>query len=162
MPNDTSPLRAQAMTLRKPVATDGPAIWKLVRACKPLDENSLYANLIQAEHFRDTCVVAEIGDEVVGWISGHIIPQSGEIFVWQVAVGEKARGLGLGKTMLLDLVDRDAVKQAKFMKTTITKRMRLMGAVPQLRSPDRRHAARRPRTSCTRRISTAPMPPNIW
>lgn len=121
MPNDTSPLRAQAMTLRKPVATDGPAIWKLVRACKPLDENSLYANLIQAEHFRDTCVVAEIGDEVVGWISGHIIPQSGEIFVWQVAVGEKARGLGLGKTMLLDLVDRDAVKQAKFMKTTITK-----------------------------------------
>ena len=121
MPNDSAPLRTQALTLRKPDATDGPAIWRLVRACTPLDENSLYANLIQAEHFRDTCVVAEIGGEVVGWISGHIIPHSGEIFVWQVAVGENARGLGLGKTMLLDLVSRDVVKQATSLKTTITK-----------------------------------------
>jgi L-2,4-diaminobutyric acid acetyltransferase len=46
----------------------------------------MYANLIQADHFRDTCVVAEVNDEIVGWISGHIIPGKGAFFVWQVAV----------------------------------------------------------------------------
>ena len=62
------------LVLRKPRPDDGPAIWELVRACKPLDENSLYCNLVQAEHFADTCVVAERDGAVVGWISGHMIP----------------------------------------------------------------------------------------
>ncbi|WP_376875101.1 diaminobutyrate acetyltransferase [Albirhodobacter sp. R86504] len=121
MPHDSNADQSQVITLRKPAATDGPTIWKLIRACKPLDENSLYANLIQAEHFRETSVIAEIGGEVVGWISGHIIPKSGDFFVWQVAVGEKARGVGLGKTMLLDLIARNAVKDAPNLQTTITK-----------------------------------------
>ena len=107
--------------LRRPEATDGAAIWALVRACAPLDENSMYANLIQADHFRDTCVVAELDGEIVGWISGHMIPNADSFFVWQVAVSPAARGLGLGKKMLLELINRDEVASAEDLKTTITK-----------------------------------------
>nr|WP_319251973.1 diaminobutyrate acetyltransferase [uncultured Celeribacter sp.] len=117
---ETTDPRTGMPRLRKPKATDGAAIWELVRECKPLDENSMYANLIQADHFRDTCVVAELDGEIVGWISGHMIPNEDAFFVWQVAVSPKARGLGLGKKMLLDLVNRDETDAAKSLKTTIT------------------------------------------
>ncbi|MDO6587467.1 diaminobutyrate acetyltransferase [Salipiger sp. 1_MG-2023] len=120
MPKDSFTAPADALTLRKPEKTDGAAIWELVRACKPLDENSMYCNLVQAEHFRDTCVVAELDGEVVGWISGHMIPNEDTFFVWQVAVGAQARGLGLGKQMLLHLVNRDETTEARALKTTIT------------------------------------------
>lgn len=113
--------RTRVPRLRKPNATDGADIWALVRDCKPLDENSMYANLIQADHFRDTCVVAELDGEIVGWISGHMIPAQDELFVWQVAVSPKARGLGLGKLMLLDLIEREACDGADHLKTTITR-----------------------------------------
>ncbi|PRY88674.1 diaminobutyrate acetyltransferase [Donghicola tyrosinivorans] len=123
MPKDMMPQKQTTakVTLRKPAPTDGAAIWELVRACRPLDENSMYANLIQADHFRDTCVLAELDGEVVGWISGHVIPKQDAFFVWQVAVGPKARGMGLGKRMLLELLSRDDVSDATVLKTTITK-----------------------------------------
>ncbi|KPP88054.1 MAG: diaminobutyrate acetyltransferase EctA [Rhodobacteraceae bacterium HLUCCA08] len=119
--SETDTPRARVPRLRKPDATDGAAIWALVRACKPLDENSIYANLIQADHFRDTCVVADLDGAIVGWISGHMIPGQDAFFVWQVAVSPVARGLGLGKTMLLELVNRDAAAGAATLKTTITR-----------------------------------------
>lgn len=121
MPKDTADPRTRKLRLRKPDATDGAEIWALVRDCKPLDENSVYANLIQADHFRDTCVVAELEGEIVGWISGHIIPGRDALFVWQVAVSPGARGLGLGKRMLHALIERDACAAARQLKTTITK-----------------------------------------
>lgn len=117
---DSDRPRTRLPRLRKPVATDGAEIWALVRTSKPLDENSMYANLIQADHFRDTCVVAELNGEIVGWVSGHMIPSEDTLFVWQVAVSEKARGLGLGKSMLLELIERDAAGDATHLKTTIT------------------------------------------
>lgn len=113
--------RTRVPRMRKPNATDGAEIWALVRDCKPLDENSMYCNLIQADHFRDTCVVAELDGDIVGWISGHMIPNEDAFFVWQVAVSPKARGLGLGKKMLMHLIERDACADAEAMKTTITK-----------------------------------------
>ena len=121
MPAQQDIPRTRKPRLRKPDATDGAAIWELVKDCKPLDENSMYCNLVQAEHFRDTCIVAELDGEIVGWISGHMIPDKDEVFVWQVAVGEKARGLGLGKMMLLELIERDACDGATHLKTTITR-----------------------------------------
>lgn len=121
MPKDISEDRTRTPHLRKPNATDGAAIWELIRACKPLDENSMYCNLVQAEHFRDTCVVAEMDGDIVGWISGHMIPGEDAFFVWQVAVSAKARGLGLGRKMLLHLVAREECIDATRLKTTITR-----------------------------------------
>lgn len=121
MTNETASNPEGTLCLRKPDSLDGSAIWELVRACAPLDENSMYCNLIQADHFRDTCVVAELDGEVVGWVSGHMVPNDDSFFVWQVAVSPKARGLGLGKKMLVHLVNRDECADARRLKTTITR-----------------------------------------
>lgn len=106
---------------RKPTTEDGAGIFGLIRDCKPLDENSRYCNLIQADHFRDTCVVVELEGEIIGWVSGHMIPGEDAFFVWQVAVSPDARGMGLASRMLSHLVERDVCLEAKLLKTTITK-----------------------------------------
>lgn len=114
--------REGAVTFRKPVPEDGAEIWKLIRACKPLDENSIYANLLQSDHFRDTCVVAERGEDIVGWVSAYLLPQDSEcVFVWQVAVAPGARGIGLGSRMLAALMRRRETRAARRMQTTITR-----------------------------------------
>lgn len=122
---DITVIRAEQtapITLRKPESEDGAAIWALVKACKPLDQNSMYCNLIQADQFRDTCVLAEMEGEVVGWISGHIRPDDAQIlFVWQVAVSEKARGRGLARRMLKEIVSRKSCAGVRRMQTTITR-----------------------------------------
>jgi L-2,4-diaminobutyric acid acetyltransferase len=114
-------LRRSKPALRKPDARDGAEIWDLVRECKPLDENSMYCNLVQCDHFRDTCVVAEVNGKIVGWVSGYVLPKDPEtLFVWQVAVSEQARGTGLGGAMLDALLRRDACRGVKRLQTTIT------------------------------------------
>lgn len=107
--------------LRKPRREDGAAVWALIRACKPLDENSMYCNLIQCDHFAETCIIAEMSGEVVGWVSGYIVPDDPRtLFIWQVAVSEKARGQGLGRRMLNGLLQRDVCAGVRQIQTTIT------------------------------------------
>ncbi|WP_380058631.1 diaminobutyrate acetyltransferase [Falsihalocynthiibacter sp. SS001] len=114
--------RRNDVKFRKPDAEDGAAIWELIGSCKPLDENSMYCNLIQCDHFRDTCILAELDGQPVGWISGYVLPRDSEsFFVWQVAVSEKARGLGLAKRMLESLLAREECQDVTRMQTTITK-----------------------------------------
>lgn len=114
-------VRPTLPSLRRPRASDGAAIWKLVRACRPLDENSMYCNLIQCDHFADTCVLAEVHGDVVGWISAYVMPNDPEtLFVWQVAVSEQMRGAGLGALMLKAILGRDACKGVRRLQTTIT------------------------------------------
>jgi len=109
------------VTFRKPLREDGAQIWELIRACKPLDENSMYANLLQADHFRDTCVVAELDGEIVGWISAYLLPSDADtVFVWQVAVSSAARGMGMGTRMLDALMLREECVGVRRMRTTIT------------------------------------------
>ena len=109
------------LTLRKPERADGAGIWALIAACRPLDENSMYCNLIQCDHFRDTCVVAELDGEIAGWVSAYLMPDDPEtLFVWQVAVSEKARGRGLGTRMLDHIIDREMCKDVTRIQTTIT------------------------------------------
>lgn len=114
--------RLQAITLRKPVDADGSAVWELIDSCSPLDGNSLYCNLIQCDHFAETCVLAERGCEPVGWISAYVLPDDPDtLFVWQVAVSEAARGQGLAGRMLKHLLNRQACASIQQLKTTITR-----------------------------------------
>lgn len=118
MDNSTTP---ETIRLRKPTPADGSTVWKLVRECAPLDENSTYCNILQCDHFRDTCVLAEMDGDAVGWISGHIPPSDPDaVFVWQVAVSERARGKGLGGRMLRHLTGREECAGLARLKTTIT------------------------------------------
>lgn len=105
---------------RHPRPEDGMAVHRLIAACPPLDTNSAYCNLLQCSDFADTCVVAERGGEMLGWISGYRPPSAPErLFIWQVAVHSAARGEGLGGRMLDALLARPAFAGTTMLTTTI-------------------------------------------
>jgi diaminobutyrate acetyltransferase len=106
---------------RNPVGRDGQAIFDLIASCPPLDPNSLYCNLLQCTHFAGTCIVAERDGLIDGWISGYRPPDDPDaMFVWQVAVHERARGCGLAVAMLDALFSLPAVADATRLLTTVT------------------------------------------
>ncbi|PHZ84577.1 diaminobutyrate acetyltransferase [Paremcibacter congregatus] len=114
-------IKEQALALRRPVSEDGAAVFQLIRQCPPLDPNSLYCNLLQCSHFAATSVAAFDTDQLVGFISGYIIPdRPNTLFIWQVAVGETARGSGLATKMLHHIVQRPTCQAVTHMETTIT------------------------------------------
>jgi L-2,4-diaminobutyric acid acetyltransferase len=81
----------------------------------------MYCNLLQCTHFSATSVAAEKEGDIVGFISGYRQPDNPDtLFIWQVAVGEKARGQGLAGRMLRDILSRQQEGQIKFIETTIT------------------------------------------
>lgn len=107
------------LSFRHPVASDGHAVFELVGRCKPLDENSMYCNLLQCSHFSDTSIAAEADGQLVGFISGYRLPQQpNTLFVWQVAVDSSQRGKGLASRMLEQLVRW--VPNVTYLHTTIT------------------------------------------
>lgn len=115
--------RPDQITYRAPRTEDGAAVWRLVKSCEPLDENSLYCNLLQCDHFADTCVAAERSSDgaIVGWISGYTLPDDPQtLFIWQVAVDKRAQGQGIAKKMLSALLSRPVCKEVRRLKTTIT------------------------------------------
>lgn len=120
----TEPGRASSddgITLRRPRAEDGAAIWRLVADCAPLDRNSLYCNLLQCTHFAGTCLVAERDGAPVGWVSGYRLPEDpATLFVWQVAVAPALAGRGLGARLLDALLARPACRGVERLATTIT------------------------------------------
>jgi len=92
-----------------------------VAASPPLDRNSLYANLLQCTHFAETCALAEVGREVVGWVGGYLLPEAPTVFfVWQVAVHESARGHGLAAALVLDILHRPVCRAVHEVQATVT------------------------------------------
>ncbi len=109
------------IVIREPTESDGAEIWHLVKAAGSLDENSMYCNLLQCTHFSSTCALAERDGEAVGWVSGYIPPENPEcLFVWQVCVREDARGKGLGKRLIHDILARKVCRGVTHVNTTIT------------------------------------------
>jgi len=109
------------LRLREPRASDGAGLHALVASCPPLDANSVYCNLLQCTHFTDTSVVAERDGELVGAITGYLVPgREDTLFIWQVAVGARARGEGLASRMLDHIVGREYCAGVTHMETTVT------------------------------------------
>lgn len=97
------------------------AVYRLIASCPPLDTNSSYCNLLQCSHFAATSVAAEKDGQLLGFISGYIIPDRPDtLFIWQVAVSEHARGIGLASRMLDHIVTRQHCKSIQYLETTIT------------------------------------------
>ncbi len=114
-------LNVDRLLLRPPNARDGLKVHELVGRCAPLDTNSSYCNLLQCTHFSATCVVAEFEGEPVGFISAYRLPDdASRLFVWQVAVDEKARGLGLASAMIMHLLQGESCDGVRHLETTIT------------------------------------------
>ncbi len=112
---------SQGVRIDPPRDRDGAEVHDLIAACPPLDRNSLYANLLQCTHFAGTCALARLGDDAVGWVSGYVPPEEPDVyFLWQVAVHDSARGKGLPKKLIADILGRPACAGTRFLKTTIT------------------------------------------
>ncbi len=112
---------SQNIELRMPTLVDGMSVFRLIQRCPPLDTNSSYCNLLQSGHFSTTSVAAELNKELVGFISGYRLPdRPGTLFIWQVAVDERARGLGLASRMLVHILNRPSCHGIKHLETTIT------------------------------------------
>jgi L-2,4-diaminobutyric acid acetyltransferase len=111
----------QNVSLRPPDSSDGGALQQLIRACPPLDANSLYCNLLQCTHFAGTSVVAESGSDLLGAITGYLVPgREDTLFIWQVAVAESARGQALGRRMLNHILARPRCAPVSHLETTVT------------------------------------------
>ena len=68
-----------------------------------------------------TSVVAELDDDIVGFISAYINPnKENTIFIWQIAVSSAMRGHGLGTNMIKNIMERDESKNVKFIEATVT------------------------------------------
>jgi len=109
------------ITLRKPGVDDGARLHALVTECRPLDENSVYCNLLQCTHFADTCIVAEKDGQLVGFVTGYRVPNEPHIyFLWQVGVAEGGRGYGLARRMAQAILARDTCRGVTELNTTVT------------------------------------------
>ena len=109
------------LTITAPDATDGVAVHDLVQRCPPLDSNSLYCNLLQCTHFAATSALARFEDAVVGFVSGYRPPAYDDTyFVWQVAVDGAARGRGLAKGMIFDVLARAVCRNVSYLHTSVT------------------------------------------
>lgn len=116
-----TPVPDDGLLFRKPSAEDGYPLHDLVAASPPLDPNSIYCNLLQCSHFADTAVAVFKGEQLVGFVSGYLLPgQPNTLFVWQVVTAEQVRGQGLAKRMLKHLLARPACEQVSHIETTIT------------------------------------------
>ncbi len=110
-----------SIAFKAPRLEDGMAVFRLVESCPPLDVNSSYCNLLQCSHFSATSVKAEYDRSLVGFVSGYLIPERpNTLFIWQVAVAEQARGIGLASHMLQHILTRPACAGVEYLETTIT------------------------------------------
>jgi L-2,4-diaminobutyric acid acetyltransferase len=118
--NDLETKEAGRLLFRKPLAGDGPGIYALADRSKPLDLNSRYCYLILCEHFASTCVVAERQEQIVGFMTGYILPDRRDtLFIWQIAVDADMRGKGLAKKMLRHLLARPILKGIRYIEATV-------------------------------------------
>lgn len=96
-------------------------MWRIARDSGKLDLNSPYAYLLWCRDFAATSVVARVGEEVAGFVTGYARPDAPDTFVvWQVAVAASHRGRGLAHRMLCHLTERLAPQGARFLEATVT------------------------------------------
>ncbi len=113
-------MSTQQFYLRVPVEEDGIGIWELVKSTKVLDLNSPYSYLMLCKYFSDTCVVTEMDNKIVGFISGFRSPADPTVlFIWQVAVDKSTLRRGLGLTMLKHLVKRNSNNPVHYLEITV-------------------------------------------
>lgn len=105
---------------RKPKADDGYDIHQLIANSPPLDLNSVYSYYLLCKHYRDSCVIAEYQNQIVGFISAYPLPQQPQtLFIWQVVVDQAYRGQRIAWRMLSSLVQRYQQTELQQVEATV-------------------------------------------
>ena len=106
--------------MRRPIEKDGIAIWELIKGTAVLDLNSPYSYLMLCRYFNKTCVVSELDNRIVGFVSGFLLPESPDVlFIWQVAVHKENLRHGLALAMLKYVIAKHSAKPVRFVKMTV-------------------------------------------
>jgi L-2,4-diaminobutyric acid acetyltransferase len=114
--NQQAPLR-----LRRPSLADGQALWRTVQQAGTLDLNSSYLYLLLCDAFAETCVLAEQQARLLGFVTAFVRPDRPDcLFVWQLGVVPEARGRGLAKQMLHELLRRPACARLRWIEATVS------------------------------------------
>jgi diaminobutyrate-2-oxoglutarate transaminase len=118
----TAVVLARAAEIRRPTIDDGAQAWRIARDSGSLDLNSSYAYLLYFRDFAETCRIAVVDGVVAGFLLGNRPPSRRQnLFVWQIAVDEQFRGLGIATLMLDDLAaDATLTPSIAMVETTIT------------------------------------------
>jgi L-2,4-diaminobutyric acid acetyltransferase len=117
---EPEPDRGDGIRLRLAQKGDGAAIWSLVKRTGILDLNSSYAYVMVCDFFGATCVVAEEGDAVVGFVTGFVEPDApARVFLWQVGVAPEVQRCGLGRRLVDAFVRTPGAQHTRFLETTI-------------------------------------------
>ncbi len=112
---------SEGISFQHPVKQDGQDIWRLVKETAVLDLNSAYCYLLLCEHFSQTCLVARLSNSIVGFVSSYVLPEEKDaLFVWQVAVSKEMQGKGIGKLLVLNLLDSEAGNKVKRVHATVS------------------------------------------
>ena len=119
--SNNSIAKTKKIILTPPSSNDGFEVNQLIKSCPPLDTNSLYCNLLQCHHFSSTSMCARYQNDLVGFVSGYIVPdQPDTLFIWQVAISDSMRGQGLAGNMILKILNNESCKNIKYLQTTVT------------------------------------------
>ncbi len=111
---------AGPLRMRPPREKDAATIHALIDRAPQLDSNSCYTYLLQAWHFADTCVTAEMRGAPVGYVSAFIPPtQPDTLFIWQMLVVPQCRGAGLARGMVLDILQRPIAAPLRHIESTV-------------------------------------------
>ena len=112
---------SMTISFRPPSKEDGKSIHQLIRDSKTLDLNSAYLYFLLADHFSETCVVAEEAGKLIGFASAYRLPKApNTLFVWQIGVDASARGKGIASRMLQHLETRPFFSEIDRIQLTIS------------------------------------------
>ncbi|AGF77599.1 diaminobutyrate acetyltransferase [Desulfocapsa sulfexigens DSM 10523] len=106
------------ISFRSPTSYDATTMQLLAVDSKVLSVHDTYYYALMARHFEETCVIAECEGIPCGYVTAYIPPgQPDTLFIWQVGVARKFQGKGVGRSMLLSLLN--AVRP-DFLEATIS------------------------------------------
>lgn len=110
------------LVLRHPTRDDGAAMYRFVRDHGGLELNTAYAYIVLAGDQTATSLVAYDDDGTLrGFVLGYRPPTRPDVlFVWQIGVDPATRGLGLGRRMLLRLLDDTRPDGVRYLEATVT------------------------------------------
>ncbi|MBD2869742.1 diaminobutyrate acetyltransferase [Paenibacillus arenilitoris] len=109
-----------SISYRVPAPQDGADVWRLVKEAGTLDLNSPYCYIMLCDKFRGTCAIARSDESVIGFVSGYRLPDKPDtLFVWQVAVKREARGKGVAKSLLREVLQRQGNETIRFVEATV-------------------------------------------
>lgn len=97
-------------------------MFRIVKESNVLDVNSSYSYLMWSKFFHHTSIIAQNEQgNIIGFVTGFLQPDSPDtLFVWQVAVDQTYRGMGLATNLIDQLLQKLKNDQVKFLEATVT------------------------------------------